>query len=223
MYKNDDNLFVNEKKFETFHLTTTKLCGNMKNSEERNLFCKTVGIEAKKIVFANQVHGTSVKKVSVSDCNKVIDCCDGLITGDKDIMLCIFTADCMPVFMASRDYSVVAMVHAGWRGLAGGIIESAVIKFLKDFGISPRDIFTYIGPHILQCCYQVGDELKKAFNVASDKEYFSLSEQAETQMKKLGIKRIYASTRCSCHEYEMFHSYRRDRTEARMMSLIKRK
>ena len=218
-----DNLFISEKKFETFHLTTTKFCGNMKNTEERISFCKTVGIDVEKIVFANQVHGTCVKKVSFCDRNKFMDCCDGLITDDKNITLCIFTADCMPVFMASRDYGVVAMVHAGWRGLAGGIIESAVIRFLEDFGISPRDIFAYIGPHILQCCYRVGDELKKVFDVSSGKEFFSLSKQAESQMKKLGIKTIYASTHCSCHEYETFYSYRRDKTQNRMMSLIKRK
>jgi YfiH family protein len=162
MQKN--NIVVSEKKFKTFHLTTTKFCGNMKNVDERQSFCKSIGIDSEKIVFANQVHGTSVKKVSKKNCGKFIDLCDGLITNDKDIMLCIFTADCMPVFLASRDYSVVAMVHAGWRGLAGGIIESAAIRFLEDFGISTQDIFAYIGPHIGQCCYQVGDELKKAFN-----------------------------------------------------------
>ncbi|MCR4662703.1 MAG: peptidoglycan editing factor PgeF [Endomicrobiaceae bacterium] len=213
--------FITEHNFETFHLTTTKSCGNMKYEINRNNFCKSIGIDSKKIVFANQVHGTSVKKVSIRDCGKTIDLCDGLITNDKNIILCIFTADCMPVFLASRDYSVVAMVHAGWRGLAGGIIESATIRFLEDFGISPCDIFAYIGPHISKCCYQVGDELKKAFNRPDDEEYFSLSQEAQSQMKKLGIKRIFINSHCTCHEYEMFYSYRREPTGKRIMSLIK--
>ena len=219
MQKN--NIVVSEKKFKTFHLTTTKFCGNMKNVDERQSFCKSIGIDSEKIVFANQVHGTSVKKVSKKDCGKFIDLCDGLITNDKDIMLCIFTADCMPVFLASRDYSVVAMVHAGWRGLAGGIIESAAIRFLEDFGISTQDIFAYIGPHIGQCCYQVGDELKKAFNRPDDEEYFSLAKEAQRQTEKLGIKKTYINSHCTCHEYEMFYSYRREPTDKRMMSLIK--
>ncbi len=217
----NNSIVITEQKFETFHLTTTKYCGNMKNTEDRNNFCEKFGVDYTKIVFANQVHGTSVKKVSKKDCGKFIDLCDGLITNDKDIMLCIFTADCMPVFLASRDYSVVAMVHAGWRGLAGGIIESAAIRFLEDFGISTQDIFAYIGPHIGQCCYQVGDELKKAFNRPDDEEYFSLAKEAQRQTEKLGIKKIYINSHCTCHEYEMFYSYRREPTDKRMMSLIK--
>ena len=219
MFKN--NIIITENKFETFHLTTTKYCGNMKDINDRSSFCKELGVDCTKIVFANQVHGTSVKKVSKQDCGKTIDLCDGLITNDKDVILCIFTADCMPVFLASRDYSVVAMVHAGWRGLAGGIIESAAIRFLEDFGISPQDIFAYIGPHISKCCYQVGDELKKAFNRPAEEEFFSLSQEAQSQMKKIGIKRLFINTHCTCHEYEMFYSYRREPTDKRMMSLIR--
>ena len=219
MQKN--NIIISENEFKTFHLTTTKFCGNMKNADERNGFCKSVNIDAKKIVFANQVHGTMVKKVSSADCGTFIADCDGLITDDKNIYLCIFTADCMPVFLASRDYSVVALVHAGWRGLAGGIIESATIKFLKDFGISSQDIFAYVGPHIGQCCYRVGNELKKAFNRPDDEEYFSLAKEAQRQFEKLGIKRSYINSHCTCHEYEMFFSYRREPTDKRIMSLIK--
>ena len=216
-----NNIVVSEKKFKTFHLTTTKFCGNMKNVDDRESFCKSVDINPEEIVFANQVHGTCVKKVSKQDCGKFMDSCDGLITNDKDIYLCIFTADCMPVFLSSRDYSVVAMVHAGWRGLAGGIIESATIRFLEDFGISANDIFAYVGPHIGQCCYQVGNELKKAFDRPDEEEYFSLSQEAQRQFKKLGIKKSYINSHCTCHEYEMFFSYRREPTDKRMMSLIK--
>ena len=216
-----DNIVTIEKNFDTFHLTTTRYCGNMKDINERKSFCNLFGIDSTKIVFANQVHGTMVKKVSSADCGTFIADCDGLITDDKNIFLCIFTADCMPVFLASRDYSVVAMVHAGWRGLAGGIIESAAIRFLEDFGISTQDIFAYIGPHIGQCCYQVGDELKKAFNRPDDEEYFSLAKEAQRQTEKLGIKKIYIKSHCTCHEYEMFYSYRREPTDKRMMSLIK--
>lgn len=217
----NNSIVITEQKFETFHLTTTKYCGNMKNIDDRNNFCEKFGVDYTKIVFANQVHGTSVKKVSIQDCGKTIELCDGLITNDKNIYLCIFTADCMPVFLASRDYSVVAMVHAGWRGLAGGIIESATIRFLEDFGISSQDIIAYIGPHISKCCYQVGNELKKTFNRPPDEEYFSLSDEAQSQMKKLGITRVFVNSHCTCHEYEMFYSYRREPTDKRIMSLIK--
>ncbi len=216
-----DNKIIVENNFNIWHLTTTKFCGNMKNAEERKIFCKSVGIGESKIVFANQIHGTLVKKVSHKDCGNFIESCDGLITNDKDIYLCIFTADCMPIFFTSRDYSVVSLIHSGWRGLAEGIIESAVISFLRDFGISPSDIFAYIGPHIRECCYRVGEDLKKIFNVGPKKEYLSLAKQAQAQMKKLNIAKVYTSSHCTCHEYEMFYSYRREKTDGRMMSLIK--
>jgi hypothetical protein len=124
--------------------------------------------------------------------------------------------------MASKDYSVVALIHAGWRGLAGGIIENATTKFLKDFSVSSQDIIAYIGPHILQCCYKVGADLIKAFNVTSDEneQYFSLSVEAQKQLKKLGIKTFYGNNHCTCHEDEMFYSYRKEHTDKRMMSLI---
>lgn len=214
------NNIITEQNFKTFHLTTTKYCGNMKNPDERNLFCKSVGIDDKKIIFAEQVHGTLVKKVSSKDCGTFMDCCDGLITNDKNVILCIFTADCMPIFMALKDYSVVAVIHAGWRGLAGQIIENAATKFLKDFNVNPQDIIAYIGPHISQCCYQVGYDLIKTFNRPLDEQYFSLSGEAQQQFKKLGIKTFYSSNHCTCHEYEMFYSYRKEHTDKRMMSLI---
>lgn len=90
-----DNIVTIEKNFETFHLTTTRYCGNMKDVNERESFCNSFGIDSTKIVFANQVHGTMVKRVSSADCGTFIADCDGLITDDKDIFLCIFTADCI--------------------------------------------------------------------------------------------------------------------------------
>ena len=210
-----------EQNFKIFHLTTVKSCGNMKNAAERENFCKSINIDHKKIVFASQVHGTFVKNVTDADCGKFIEDCDGLITNNKNIYLCIFTADCQPVFMYAKDYSATALIHAGWRGLAKGILENAVVKFRQDFGISPQDIFIYTGPHIKQCCYKVGEELKKSFGINSREEYFSLAAETERRAKKLGIKNIFISSHCTCHEDELFFSYRRQKTDARMMSLIK--
>ncbi|MGE4385715.1 MAG: peptidoglycan editing factor PgeF [Endomicrobiaceae bacterium] len=223
MKDSGQHLFVYEKKFETFHLTTTTLCGNMKDEDKRNFFCRQHSIDSQKIVFADQIHGTVVAKVSSLNCGSFIESCDGLITNDKNVILCIFTADCMPVFMASRDYSVVAMIHAGWRGLAGGILENALICFKNDFGIMARDVFSYIGPHIGQCCYEVGKEVKDIFNSSEKNKNLSLAKESAVQLKELGIARIYVSRRCTCHETDFFYSYRREPSQDRMMSLISAK
>lgn len=214
------DILIKEQNFNTFHFTTTKSCGNMKDVLIRKKFCKEYSVNHNKIVFANQVHGTMVKKVSSSDCGTFIKDCDGLITKEKNIYLCIFTADCMPVFLASRDYSVVALVHAGWRGLAAKILENTIISFKNDFGISPQDIFAYIGPHINKCCYQISNDLKKVFNLSEEENYLSLSDEALKQLKKLGLKRIYVNSYCTCHQTDTFFSYRRQPTQDRMMSII---
>ncbi|MDD4165980.1 MAG: peptidoglycan editing factor PgeF [Endomicrobiaceae bacterium] len=212
--------YIKENMLKIPHLTTVKSCGNMKDEQQRIKFCQANNINHKEIVFAQQVHGTFVKKVSKQDCGTFIAECDGLITNEKNITLAVFTADCMPVFMTSRDYSVIALVHAGWRGLAGGILESALISFKKDFGILPQDVFTYIGPHISKCCYEVGSDVKKAFDVPESEKYLSLSEQAEKQLRSFGVKRVYVNGNCTCHEEQFFYSYRREQTECRMLSLI---
>ena len=214
---------IKEQSFDTFHFTTTKSCGNMKDVLVRKQFCKKHSINHNKIVFANQIHGTMIKKVSSADCGTFIKDCDGLITDDKDIYLCIFTADCMPVFLASRDYSVVSLVHAGWRGLAAKILENAIISFKNDFGISPRDIFAYVGPHINKCCYQISNDLKKTFGLSEEENYLSLSNEALKQLKKLGLKKVYINSNCTCHQSDTFFSYRRQPVQDRMMSLISAK
>ncbi len=212
--------YIKENMLKIPHLTTVKSCGNMKDEQQRIKFCQANNINHKEIVFAQQVHGTFVKKVSKQDCGAFIPECDGLITNEKNITLAVFTADCMPVFMTSRDYSVIALVHAGWRGLAGGILESALTSFKKDFGILPQDVFTYIGPHISKCCYEVGSDVKKAFDVPESEKNLSLSEQAEKQLRSFGVKRVYLNDNCTCHEEQLFYSYRREPTESRMLSLI---
>ena len=214
-------LFVQEKNFKYFHITTTKHGGNMKDFYFREKFCVENNINPSKIVFANQIHGTFVQKVSAADKISFIPNCDGLITDDKNIYLCIFTADCMPVFMADRNKKAVALVHAGWRGLAAGILKNAVLSFKSNFNINSKDIDVYIGPHIKQCCYQVGKEVLQAFNLNSDNNsYLSLAQQAQKQLNILGVKDISISPYCTYHNSEHFYSYRKETTDNRIMSLI---
>lgn len=214
-------MFVQEKNFKYFHITTTKQCGNMKDFYFREKFCKNNNINPYKIVFANQIHGTSVKKVSLADANSFIPYCDGLITDDKNIYLCIFTADCMPVFMADTNGKAVALVHAGWRGLAAGILNNAVLSFDKDFNVKSKNIDVYIGPHIKQCCYQVGKEVLQSFNLNNDNNYLSLAQQAKKQLNILGVKNIIISPCCTYHNSNQFYSYRKEKTDNRIMSLIR--
>jgi hypothetical protein len=99
-----------------------------------------------------QVHGSAVA-----------DAADAAL-GEADAVVCrtpgspvaVVTADCVPILLATRDASVVAAVHAGWRGLAGGVIEAA-LRALAAAGAPAADLAAVVGPHIGACCYEVDE------------------------------------------------------------------
>ncbi len=210
---------VTEPLFPFKHFTTAKLCGNMKDVSARTSLFKQLHLNHADLICANQVHGNAVKIVSGKDKGKFVDNCDGLITCEKNISLGIFTADCMPVLMASKDGNAKAAVHAGWRGLAAGILENALKIFKDEFKVSPQDISVYIGPHIRRCCYEVNDDLAKVFDARLKNGRLDLSEAALKILEKNNVKDIFISTRCTMHESD-FYSYRRDKTAERQLTVL---
>jgi len=211
---------IKESLFPHAHFTTTKACGNMKDGENRAAVLSALGFDARKLVLARQVHGSRVRRVSKDDYGKFIEGCDGLITDDSSISLGIFTADCVPVLMVSKDSAVKAAIHAGWKGLAEGIIENAADMFLSEFGIKPADIAAYTGPCIQECCYEVGPELESVFKVKLKNGHLNLREIAENLMRSKGISDIFTSGCCTFHEQHLFFSYRRDKTEDRHLTFL---
>lgn len=192
----------------------------MKDEAERNSLLRSLGVDKEKLVLARQVHGCNVKIVTSKDGGSFIEDCDGIITSDKAISLGIFTADCVPVIFVSKDKTVKAAVHAGWRGLAAGILQNAIKLFKENFSVKPENISAYIGPHIRECCYDVSADLENVFNVKLNNGKLNLSEIAADILKKEGIKEIFISDRCSCCESGSFFSYRKDKTEKRMITIL---
>jgi YfiH family protein len=211
---------ISDKLFPRKHFTTVKSCGDMKDEAARNKLLGILGLDGKKLTLARQVHGVRVCAAEEKDAGALIGGCDGLITENEDIALGIFTADCMPVLMAAKDKPVKAAVHAGWRGLAGGILGNAVKAFRENFSVAPCDISAYIGPHIKKCCYEVSAELEKIFGVKLENGKLDLSEIAENILKKEGLRDIRVSGHCSCCEDNLFFSYRKCKTESRMITVI---
>lgn len=157
--------FIFSEKFPCRHFTTIKSAGDMKNKAERNSFFRSLTLNPNDLVLAGQVHGNNVKIVKSVDKNTFIDNCDGLITNDKNLLLGIFTADCMPVLFSVGNGEIKAAVHAGWKGLYAGIIENTIGILKTNFCVNPKDIKIYIGPHIRSCCYETGTEMEDKFNV----------------------------------------------------------
>lgn len=148
---------------------------------------------------------------------------DGLFTSDPNLALCIATADCVPVLLAS-DCGRLAAIHAGWRGLANGVILSTLAAMggpREDPRAEPRgDFRAWIGPAIGPCCYEVDAEVAEAVVAASGPEvaapgpagkpHLDLRLAARLQLARAGIEEVETVGECTRCETEKLHSYRRE-------------
>jgi YfiH family protein len=211
--------FIKHTAFPYFHLTTTKNNGDMKDEAIKLQFLNNVKILSHDLILTKQIHSNKVEIVSKTHRGSFINDCDGLITNDKSLFLGIFTADCMPILISSKNCEVKAAIHSGWKGLADEIIENAVGIFSKHFHINPNELSVYIGPHIQNCCYEVGKEFEDVFKVNLKNNKLDLSEIAISKLQNLKVKNIAVSpycTKCS----DLFFSYRKDKTSKRMLTII---
>jgi len=143
--------------------------------------------------------------------------------------VCVITiADCVPVLLTDRDGSVVAAAHAGWRGLALGVIQNTV----ERMNVAPRDVLAYLGPGIGRDAFEVGADVHDAF-VAQHAEYaraFSplgarkwladLHALARAVLQRAGVIHVHGGGMCTYSDPGRFYSYRRDRITGRMAALI---
>lgn len=175
--------------------------------------------------WLQQVHGTRV--IEAGDWHAGIEA-DASIARVRGVVLAVMTADCLPLLLAAADGAAVAAVHAGWRGLAAGIIE----RTLEQLAVAPGDVLAWIGPAISQPAFEVGDEVRDAF-VADDHlavNCFAPNAQARWQadlkmlatlrLRRAGVRRITDRGHCTFRQPEDYFSYRRAHPCGRMASLI---
>ena len=173
--------------------------------------------------WLNQVHGTDI--VHLDDWHDGI-AADGAWTDHPGQVAVVLTADCLPVLLADQAGCFVAAVHAGWRGLAAGILERAVEKL----PVAGNALHAWIGPAICGNCYQVGDDVRDAmladdpaaadaFRPDGDRWRVDLKSIASATLSRRGV-RVHDAGRCTCCESDTFYSYRRDGTTGRMASVI---
>jgi YfiH family protein len=152
---------------------------------------------------------------------------DAAITRDKTRVLAIMTADCLPILLCCQQGTEIAAIHAGWRGLAQGIIENTVCQMHTN----PVNILAWIGPAICYQCYEVGSEVYKAyqqrypfannfFNPSKHKWNVNLAGLAAAILTHAGITRVYQSNVCTFENTNDYYSYRRNAQTGRMASLI---
>lgn len=118
------------------------------------------------LVHARQVHGSSVTlHEAVPPGLLVVPPCDGHATRFAGTLLAVSVADCVPVFVVAARARAVMLLHAGWRGVAGGILEAGLGMLKRDFGTHPRDARMHMGPAICGRCYEVGPEVHEALGL----------------------------------------------------------
>ncbi|MDR1217473.1 MAG: peptidoglycan editing factor PgeF [Oscillospiraceae bacterium] len=134
--------------------------------ENYGVICSALGIDPESLVFTNQVHGSSVRRVGRGDARALFDApaydADGLITAQSGVALAVFTADCTPILLYDPVRGAIGAVHAGWRGTAANIAGAAAAAMERELGCSPADIRAAIGPCISQCCFETDSDVADA-------------------------------------------------------------
>ncbi|HVH09911.1 MAG TPA: polyphenol oxidase family protein [Gemmatimonadales bacterium] len=176
------------------------------------------------LVLAHQIHGTTVVWHRESPPGwLVLDGIDGHATGALGTLLTITVADCIPVYLAAPAKGVVALLHAGWRGTAGRILERGVELVRREAFVRASDIIMHCGPGICGSCYEVGSEVMSQFTPDPDARpgQLDLRHALAHQAEALGIGAISVSRWCSAHDAEHFFSHRRSRgRDGRMIAYL---
>lgn len=169
---------------------------------------------------------------------------DGCYTQQSGLACAVMTADCLPLLLCDKRGTIVAAVHAGWRGLAAGIIENSVSVLLAKLNtaadlqtpIVGRDLMVWLGPAISDKYFEVGPEVRqqflscypaavKAFSASSKANHYmaDLYALARLALTSVGVVDIYGGEYCTYADQPHFYSYRRDGATGRMVTLIYRK
>ena len=181
------------------------------------------------VQYMNQVHGTSVQVIN-DYVYEPIENTDALFTRSNKFLLAIMSADCLPIAIANSEGTKIALIHAGWRGLSSGIIE----KTLKMFDLDNKELKAWLAPCISQKEYEVGNDVYEAFitldeasvksfkKINSEKWLLDLQGQATRILEKFEVS-VSHSNYCTYNDEELFYSYRRDKTDKRVLTLLWRK
>lgn len=180
--------------------------------------------------WLSQVHGNRVARLgAIPDSDLEAD---AAITGEPGRVCAIMVADCLPVLFAARDGSMVGAAHAGWRGLAAGVLENTVAAL----AVPPTQLLAWIGPGIGPANFEVGPEVREAFTGAGapgaagaaaafapnarGRWQCDLGALARLRLAALGVTRVYGEPWCTFADDENFFSHRRDGRSGRMAALI---
>jgi polyphenol oxidase len=198
-------------------------------AENRRRVCAHLRLPAEPL-WLEQVHGTDVLDLDKvgSAASAAPPTADAAIARRAGNVCVMQVADCLPVFFASRDGSAVGAAHAGWRGLAAGVLEATVARL----GVPPGELIAWLGPAIGPQHFEVGEEVRAAFlrhdaaaaaafaANASGRWQCDLGALARRRLGALGVTAVFGGGWCTYADPARFFSYRRDGQCGRMAALI---
>lgn len=208
-------------------------------SENRARFSAALGVWPR---WLHLVHGNRVLRLTSDDLASALPPADAAWTCARGIACTVQAADCMPALFALRDGSAVAAAHAGWRGLAGGILAGTVQALCAGTGAAPGDLLVWLGPCIGPRQFEVGDDVLHAFGQtpasADPQRFFSRARPdgasrwladlpllACDQLKAAGVAPAQVSVAglCTVEDGSRFFSFRRDGRTGRMAAAVWRR
>ena len=177
-------------------------------------------------VWLKQVHGIHICRATAAIRGEPE--ADGAVAAERGVVCAVLTADCLPVFVGRTDGSAVGVAHAGWRGLAAGVVESLV----RAMPGSDAPLSAWLGPAIGPAAFEVGPEVREAFVARhpedaaafrpghGDRHLADLYALARARLTRAGVAVVGGGDRCTHDEDRCFFSHRRDGLTGRMASLI---
>lgn len=176
--------------------------------------------------WLQQVHGTRVARLEGRSVEAPADAAVTALAGET---CAVMTADCLPVLFCDRAGTRVGAAHAGWRGLAAGVLEATV----QAMETTPAGLLAWMGPAIGPKTYEVGAEVREAFitrdpgaaaafapGKAAGKWWCDLYTLARRRLRAVGVTQVYGGGFCTCMDRERFFSFRRDGQCGRMATLV---
>lgn len=162
------------------------------------------------LAWSRQIHSARVLEAAPGGCGQG----DALTTRSTGLALSVVTADCVPVLVGGE--AEIASIHAGWRGIAAGIVGAT----LSRLGSPPDRMTAWLGPAIGRCCYEVGDDVADRVAAASEptvtlpgsgeRPHLDLLAAVESQLRRAGVERVHKVPECTRCSSEILWSYRRD-------------
>lgn len=185
-------------------------------------------------LWLEQVHGTRVVAADSSDLHKPE--ADASTSSTAGRACVVMTADCLPVLFCNRQGTEVAAAHAGWRGLAAGVLRNTLTALRS----APEDILAFLGPAISQPCFEVGAEVRQSFldRAISDRHRLAIARQfmpagdnsaklladlyglARAELGELGVRQVFGGNCCTWRQPDLFYSFRREGITGRMAALV---